>query len=127
MAIKSTCSEALFKTWNAINTFDNLPVKEDLNNVNFFPHGELIGEVKGSEYINDECVIVNYTKTSKYDTEHPRTSMRITIDVFTNPDGTIEHIGCDVIEQGIKHTPADCSTCPKRDECDGMDEGEEEV
>lgn len=131
MAIKSTASAALFKAWNAVNMFDNLPVKKDIDNVNFFPTGEIIGEVKGSEYIKEDKVIVNYTKTSKYDTEHPRTSMIITLEVFLNSttdndENVIEHISCDIVEQGIKHTPADCPTCPKFNECGGMDEEEDD-
>ena len=131
MAIKSIASAVLFKAWNAINEFDKLPVRKDIDNVNFFPTGEIIGEVKGSEYIKEDNVIINYTKTSKYDTEHPRTSMVITLEVFldsmninNNDTKVIEHISCDIIEQGIKHTPEDCPNCPKFNECGGMDESE---
>lgn len=132
MAIKSLASAALFKAWNAVNEFDNLPVRKDIDNVNFFPTGEIIGEVKGSEYIKEDNVIINYTKTSKYDTEHPRTSFIITLEVFLDrmnindkDTNVIDFISCDIVEQGIKHTPKDCPNCPKFNECSGMNESEE--
>lgn len=105
MAIKSIYAEALYRALEAVKVYDGSQLKIDLDNtINMMTYNDhdvptgICGEINTSAYYEEELTNVKRTYTSKINVDKPNAPIVITLEVFPDCNGSINHVNCDIVE-----------------------------